>query len=47
MSDDDIDQDGADESSGGGLSEDWLAVIVGLGILLLALFGLIPAGLLW
>jgi len=38
---------GEDPASGGLLSEDWLATLVGLGILLLALAGLIPAGLLW
>jgi hypothetical protein len=37
----------ADASPQGGLNEDWLATIVGLCILALALLGLIPAGLLW
>ncbi len=36
-----------DKPSGGGISEDWLATIVGLGLLVLALFGLIPKAVLW
>ncbi|MFO7325668.1 MAG: hypothetical protein DIU62_008120 [Pseudomonadota bacterium] len=47
MSEEDIAKGEGDASQEGGLSEDWLATIVGLSILALALFGLIPAGLLW
>ena len=36
-----------DTSSGGGIGEDWLATLAGLGLLLLALLGLIPDGVLW
>ncbi len=32
---------------GGGLNEDWLATIVGLAILALALLGFIPKAVLW
>lgn len=34
-------------SDGGALNEDWLATIVGLAILALALLGLIPDAVLW
>lgn len=47
MSDDDSDNGVDDAPAGGFLSEDWLATLVGLGILILALAGLIPEGLLW
>ena len=46
MNDEARDDTEADDA-GGFLSEDWLATIVGLGILALALAGLIPDGLLW
>ncbi|HMN46989.1 MAG TPA: hypothetical protein PKE27_20600 [Povalibacter sp.] len=36
-----------DRPSGGGINEDWAATIVGLGLLALALFGLIPEAVLW
>lgn len=36
-----------DRPSGGGINEDWAATIVGLGLLALALFGLIPKAVLW
>jgi hypothetical protein len=36
-----------DTPSGGGVNEDWLATLVGLGLLVLALFGLIPDAVLW
>ena len=36
-----------DKPSGGGINEDWAATIVGLGLLALALFGLIPDAVLW
>mgnify|MGYP001171413048 CR=1 FL=1 len=36
-----------DTPSGGGIGEDWLATLAGLGLLLLALLGLIPDGVLW
>jgi hypothetical protein len=39
--------DPAEESGGGLFSEDWLATVVGIGILLLALAGLIPKEWLW
>lgn len=45
--DDDLDPTSADTDSSGFLNEDWLATLIGLGILALALFGLIPAGLIW
>lgn len=38
----------AEPASGGGrLNEDWLATIVGLAILALALLGLVPEAVLW
>lgn len=36
-----------DIPSGGGISEDWLATVVGLGLLVLALLGAIPKAVLW
>lgn len=36
-----------DTPSGGGVSEDWLATLLGLAMLALALFGLIPDAVLW
>jgi len=36
-----------DTPSGGGMSEDWLATILGLAILALALLGLLPDAVLW
>lgn len=36
-----------DTPSGGGMSEDWLATLLGLAILALALFGLLPEAVLW
>jgi hypothetical protein len=36
-----------DKPSGGGISEDWWATIVGLGLLFLALLGAIPDAVLW
>lgn len=48
MADDqDSNTDADDAPEGGFFSEDWLATIVGLGILALAVAGLIPKGLLW
>lgn len=39
------DRDGPDDAGKFSVSEDWLAVVVGLALLTLALVGLIPAGL--
>lgn len=36
-----------DTPSGGGIGEDWLATLVGLGLLVLALLGLVPDAVLW
>lgn len=36
-----------DTPSGGGMSEDWLATLLGLAILALALLGLLPDSVLW
>lgn len=36
-----------DTPSGGGVSEDWLATLAGLGLLVLALLGAIPDAVLW
>lgn len=36
-----------DKPSGGGMSEDWLATLLGLAILALALLGLFPDAVLW
>lgn len=36
-----------DTPSGGGIGEDWLATLVGLAILILALLGLVPDAVLW
>lgn len=36
-----------DTPSGGGVNEDWVATILGLAILALALLGVIPNELLW
>ncbi len=36
-----------DKPSGGGMSEDWWATLVGLGLALIALLGFIPNGVLW
>lgn len=36
-----------DTPSGGGIGEDWWATLVGLGLLVLALLGLIPDAVLW
>lgn len=47
MSEDDSNALEDDAPEGGILSEDWLATIVGLAILALAIAGLIPKGLLW
>ena len=47
MSDDDFNTPEDDAPEGGFLTEDWLATIVGLVILGLAMAGLIPKGLLW
>jgi hypothetical protein len=48
MNEQDIDKPEEDASpQEGGLSEDWLATLVGLSILALALLGLVPQGLLW
>lgn len=43
----DIELAATDKPSGGGISEDWAATLVGLGLVLLALFGLIPSAVLW
>lgn len=37
----------ADAAGGGLLNEDWLATIVGLALLALALLGLVPDAVLW
>lgn len=48
MADEDNSDTAADDAPEGGFfSEDWLATIVGIGILALAIAGLIPEGLLW
>ncbi len=36
-----------DKPSGGGMSEDWWATVIGLGLAALALLGLVPNGILW
>lgn len=36
-----------DTPSGGGISEDWLATLLGLAILALALLGLLPDSVVW
>jgi hypothetical protein len=36
-----------DKPSGGGMSEDWLATLVGLALVVIAFFGLIPKAVLW
>lgn len=47
MSEEDSNTPEDEAREGGFLSEDWLATIVGLVILTLAIAGLIPSGLLW
>lgn len=39
--------DPTDKPSGGGMSEDWLATLVGLTLVAIAFFGLIPKAVLW
>jgi|GEM_PF-1519153 hypothetical protein len=36
-----------DTPSGGGISEDWWAMLIGLALLLLGLLGFIPKSVLW
>ena len=36
-----------DKPSGGGMSEDWWATFIGLGLALLALLGFVPDAVLW
>lgn len=43
----DLELSAVDTPSGGGINEDWLATIIGLAILALALLGLIPEAVLW
>jgi hypothetical protein len=45
--DDQLQLSATDTPSGGGISEDWLATLLGLAILALALFGFIPDAVLW
>lgn len=37
----------ADKPSGGGMSEDWWATLIGLGLAVLALLGFVPKTVLW
>lgn len=36
-----------DKPSGGGMSEDWWATLIGLALALIALLGLVPNAVLW
>jgi hypothetical protein len=36
-----------DKPSGGGMSEDWWATVIGLSLAVLALLGFVPKGILW
>lgn len=43
----DLELSATDKPSGGGISEDWWATLVGLALLVLALLGFIPKAVLW
>lgn len=47
MSDRDPHLSPTEKPSGGGISEDWLATVVGLLLLVIALAGLVPGWALW